>query len=311
MSLFNLIVGSPKEIVVMPIPGLPDMKGKLEEQAEERVISHLSIADAVLPAIKFEKRQYSQWRRSPTHRGIGCYRFSVEKDGEFLSRKRQILLPYADGEQTDVIYGRGRYSIFRQLQPGIYQIYTEIWGHSNFDDIRCKSLRMNSEGGLGKIVQYPMAERISAITGCLIWMNSRWANGTFFRHSNYNTIMGIDSYSRAVSPVRGVYSKWITVPDNADSLYLHFSRADCIIHVYVNGHLEADVLKDDPVVDISRYAKNDRIEVCLRTERKFSTDRVGNVTLIAGNAQTDCRVRYACRWKRLRCPCRRFKRRIP
>lgn len=48
------------------------------------------------------------------------------------------------------------------------------------------------------------------------------------------------------------------------------------------------MLKDDPVVDISRYAKNDRIEVCLRTERKFSTDRVGNVTLIAGNAQTDC-----------------------
>ncbi len=178
-------------------------------------------------------------------------------------------------------------SIFRQLQPGIYQIYTEIWGHSNFDDIRCKSLRMNSEGDWGKLF-VSMAERISAITGCLIWMNSRWANGTFFRHSNYNTIMGIDSYSRAVSPVRGVYSKWITVPDNADSLYLHFSRADCIIHVYVNGHLEADVLKDDPVVDISRYAKNDRIEVCLRTERKFSTDRVGNVTLIAGNAQTDC-----------------------
>lgn len=284
---FNLIVGSPKEIAVMPIPGLPDMKGKLEEQAEERVISHLSIADAVLPAMKFEKTPVQPMEKIPQYRGIGCYRFSVEKGGEFLFQEAaDIITICRDGEQTDVIYGRGD-SIFRQLQPGIYQIYTEIWGHSNFDDIRCKSLRMNSLKGIGKIVRINGREDIS--DNWLFDLDEQpVGEWYFFRHSNYNTIMGIDSYSRAVSPVRGVYSKWITVPDNADSLYLHFSRADCIIHVYVNGHLEADVLKDDPVVDISRYAKNDRIEVCLRTERKFSTDRVGNVTLIAGNAQTDC-----------------------
>ncbi len=95
MSLFNLIVGSPKEIAVMPIPGLPDMKGKLEEQAEERVISHLSIAMQYYRQLNLRKTPVQPMEKIPQYRGIGCYRFSVEKDGEFLSRKRQILLPYA------------------------------------------------------------------------------------------------------------------------------------------------------------------------------------------------------------------------
>ena len=166
------------------------MKGKLEEQAEERVISHLSIADAVLPAIKFEKTPVQPMEKIPQYRGIGCYRFSVEKGGEFLFQEAaDIITICRDGEQTDVIYGRGD-SIFRQLQPGIYQIYTEIWGHSNFDDIRCKSLRMNSLKGIGKIVRINGREDIS--DNWLFDLDEQpVGEWYFFRHSNYNTIMGL------------------------------------------------------------------------------------------------------------------------
>lgn len=280
-------VGSPRDIALGFIPGLPDMAITVEEQREEITLLDIEVEEWKRPVVSFTDVEVKYMEELGQYRGIGCYQFQVEEAGDVLLQEAaDILTITRDGEVLEVVYGRGN-SIIRHLIPGIYKIYVEIWGHSNFDDIRCKSLRMNSLKGIRNIVHLTYNEDISH--NWLFDLDEQpIVEWFFFRHSNYNTIMGIDDYNRAVSPLRTLYNKWVTVPEGVDGLYLHFSKTACMIYVYVNGHYEGTVLKDDPYIDISGYTDCERIEICLRTERRYFSDPVGTVTLLGGEKRKRC-----------------------
>lgn len=283
----TILIGLKEDIALTSIPKLPDMRCPVTEQMEELPVSQIQIADYVEPEINWIETQLQYLEKLRQYRGIGCYEVEIEEAGEYLLQDvADILTITREGIVNDVIYGRGN-SIINYMEPGKYRFYVEIWGHSNFDDIRCKSLRMSSLKGIKKAVQLTYQKDIS--DNWLFDLDEQpIGEWSFFRHSNYNTIMGIDSYIKAVSPLRAIYDKWVDVPKECDSLYLHFSQADCMIYVYINGHYEGIVLKDDPYVDISQYTDCDRIEVCLRTERKYHSEQVGKVLLIGGKKIDKC-----------------------
>lgn len=110
----------------------------------------------------------------------------------------------------------------------------------------------------------------------------------FFRHSPYNTIMGIDGYNRAASPLKTIYSRFVVSDKDEDALFLHFEKADCLIAVYVNNSLVSMVQKDDPYVDLSAFAGGGRIELTIRILRRYYTDLAGRVTLLGGRTIKEC-----------------------
>ena len=78
-------------------------------------------------------------------------------------------------------------------------------------------------------------ERISA-GSCLSDLDDgAFTETCFFRHFPYNTIMGIDGYNRAATPLKTIYSRVIVSEPEEDALFLHFGKADCMIVVYVNN----------------------------------------------------------------------------
>lgn len=146
---------------------------------------------------------------------------------------------------------------------------------------------MGSLKGISKLMRITRREDISES-----WLfdldEGAFSETCFFRHSPYNTIMGIDGYNRAASPLKTIYSRFVVSDKDEDALFLHFEKADCLISVYVNNSLVSMVQKDDPYVDISAFAGSGRMELTVRILRRYYTDRAGRVTLFGGRTIRDC-----------------------
>ncbi len=277
----TVLVGSSKEIALAHIPGLPDLARPVEEQATPYPVSSVRYAVCDLPQAKPMPAPVQPMEKMGQYRGLGCYRFTLEKDSQILLQNvADFFTIEKNGQLLETGFSEGG-CLERSLTAGSYAIYTEIWGHSNFDDVRRPSLQMGSLKGLSGL------SRIEGYTA----LNENWEfdideqpiqEWYFFRHSNLSTLAPIDGYNRAVMPFHGVYDKWVELPADADCLFLHFGQANGIITVYVNGHREATVHPFDPYVDLSSYCGSARIELCLRITRRFYADYVGPVTLLWG-----------------------------
>lgn len=279
------IVGSLKNVAFGHIPGLPDMKNNFGEQKKTGKVDEVFICECELGCNESRKR-VQQMEKMGQYRGIGRYRIRVPEDGEYLFADAADLITVENGGEKYTLFSNGGCFI-RKLKKGEADIYTEIWGHSNFDDIRCPSLQMGSLKGISGLVRVNRKEDITEN-----WMfdldDGVWNETCFFRHSPYNTIMGIDGYNRAVSPLNTIYTRVVFSGDKEDALFLQFERADCMIGVYVNNRYVGMVEKRAPYVDLSEYAGSGRIEITLRTIRRYYTDLVGKITMIGGQKITDC-----------------------
>lgn len=284
----TFIVGSPEVMALSAIPGLPPVSGNPDTQSSDCSVDSMQAEPCELPGGKAKAVPVLPMEKLGQYRGLGRYSFSLNRESRILFQEAADFLTLKrDGQTLETCYGRGHH-LERELEAGEYDLYTEIWGHSNFNDIRCRSLHMGSLKGISGIHAITASRDISEN-----WMfdldeqpSSEWY---FFRHSNYNTISAVDGYNRASMPLYTVYDKWVELPEDAESLFLHFTKADCIISVYVNGRYLCDVLPDDPYVDISAYAGNHRIEICLRILRQFYTDEAGQVLLLSGKQIKECR----------------------
>lgn len=281
VGLTTVLVGSAKAIAMTHIPGLPDLVRPVENQAVPYPLRSVRYAACDLPQGKPMAVAVRPMEKMGQYRGIGCYHFELEHDSQVLFQNvADFFTIKKSGHKQESGFSAGG-CLQRNLPAGTYSVYTEIWGHSNFDDVRRPSLHMGALKGLAGLCK---------IEGSAT-LNENWefdideqptGEWYFFRHSNFSTLASIDSYNRAVMPFRGVYDKWINLPDEADCLFLHFGQASGIISVYVNGRREAIVHPFDPYVDLSTYCGHARIELCLRITRRFYSDAVGPVTLLWG-----------------------------
>jgi beta-galactosidase len=289
----SFTAGGKKEIAAGSLPLLPDMKRSLEEQYAEKKLDSVLTADYEWQKTEGSRVSPGYMEQYGQYRGIGSYEIVLSEETELLLHQAaDVITVKRDGLFQEVFYGYGG-CIERKLLPGRFEFITEIWGHSNFDDVRRASLQMGSLKGIRKFTC--ITDRQDLTDNWMFDLDEQpIGEWYFFRHSSYNTIMGIDGYNRASTPLSCVYDKWIDNDGSADSLILHFEKADCIIWVYVNGHLAACVNKADPYVDISEYAPAGRIEICLRTLRRYYSDEVGRVTLIRGKTVPTCTYSAVC-----------------
>lgn len=288
-SSLKLVAGTVRAMAMSHVPGLPDMSGAVEDQPVSYGVTKICRVSCGLPSSTEYETSVMPMEKLGQYRGVGCYRILLEVDSHVMIQDAGDIITIEGEGVAETLFSRGG-TLERIWHKGEYRICAEIWGHSNFDDIRCKSLRMSSLKGISNIIQVKSRQDIS--DNWLFELDeqpvSEWY---FFRHSGYNTIMGIDAYIRASTPLRTVYDKWVTVSETDTSHVLHFSAADCLIYVYVNGHYEGTVIKDDPYLDISRYAGSSRIQITLRLERRYHSDKAGDVTLISGVKIPSCHYR--------------------
>jgi beta-galactosidase len=283
----SFLVGLKSEIALKALPQLPDIKRSLEEQYTETQLKSVKIADFEWEKTGSISEKPAYMEHYGQYRGIGSYEIELTKETEILLHQAaDIITLKRDGQFQETFYGYGD-CVEKKLSAGCWEFVTEIWGHSNFDDVRCNSLKMGSLKGIRKFTR--IVDRQDITDNWMFDLDEQpVGEWYFFRYSGYNTIMGIDGYNRAVTPLSCVYARWIENDASMDSLILHFEKADCIIWVYVNGHLVSCVGKNDPYVDISEHASAGRMEICLRTLRRYYSDEVGRITLIRGEAIKRC-----------------------
>lgn len=282
----DFVAGSREHMGAARIPGLPDLACLPEEQKDDGKEVTLYVGEAQLTKENSIKAEIAPMESLGQYRGIGCYDVTLAADGEYLIAGAADLLTIRNQKSCETLYSNGN-CLRRFLKKGEVQLQTEIWGHSNFDDIRCKSLQMGSLKGISKLMRITRREDISES-----WLfdldEGAFSETCFFRHSPYNTIMGIDGYNRAASPLKTIYSRFVVSDKDEDALFLHFEKADCLIAVYVNNSLVSMVQKDDPYVDLSAFAGSGRIELTVRILRRYYTDLAGRVTLLGGKTIKEC-----------------------
>ena len=280
------VAGSLESMGAGHIPGLPDLKCGLSSQRKEGKIEALSISGGVLAGKESRKMEIAPMEKMGQYRGIGHYRITVPRSGQYLLVKAADLITIDDGNGAESFYSNGGCKVC-DFREGEVDLFTEIWGHSNFDDIRCASLHMGSLKGIEKVVEIRRREDISAS-----WLMDSdempWGDTCFFRHSPYNIISGIDGYNRALSPVLTMYTRYVESGPEEDALFLHFEKADCLIGVYVNNRYVGRIEKDNPYLDLSDWAGSGRMEITVRILRRYHTDQAGKVTLLGGKRIRDC-----------------------
>lgn len=284
----NVIVtaGSPETVASGHIPGLQDLVHEISGQRRAGKLSGLYAAACSLKQGEVRPENIRPMERIGQYRGIGRYHVAISRPGEYLLAKAADIITVDDGHTARTFYAGGGCSVHR-FAEGELDIFTEIWGHSNFDDIRCASLRMGSLKGIEKLIRIESKEEIG--TGWRMDMDEMpWEENCFFRHSPYNTISGIDGYNRALSPLKTIYTRYIESGSGEDALFLHFEKADCIIGIYVNNRYIGMIEKDDPYIDLSSFAGSGRIELTVRIIRRYYTDLAGRVTLFRGKMIKDC-----------------------
>ena len=280
-------IGSRRDCGMACIPGLPDLEAEPGRQEQRKEAAFLMKSDLTLCCDAKAPVSIAPMETLGQYRGIGRYEVQIEEAGTYLLAKAADMITLQkDGVVKEFFFAYGNCRE-RYLEEGRWEVDTEIWGHSNFDDIRLPSLKMNSQKGIEKLVLIKRRENISES-----WLfdldEAPVESHYFFRPSPYQAIMGIDGYNRAVSPLRTVYDRYVTLDPALDTWYLHFEKAECMIWVYVNGTFVEMVQKADPYVDISRFADGKRLEITLRLLRRYWTDPVGEVTLLGGRCIKSC-----------------------
>jgi len=165
----------------------------------------------------------------------------------------------------------------------------EIWGHSNFDDSRLPSLKMNAMKG--------MTELIAVTNKYNIGSNWRFRPSDNNENSSLFVSPGVDqqtwpiigwgSWSTIKQPSFGYYRKSITRSDYANAWVLHFPNVESIVTVYIGGNPVGKVNPLSPYVDITPFVDADlTIEITLFLER-FYGQSVGDVIMLEGIRAND------------------------
>lgn len=171
----------------------------------------------------------------------------------------------------------------------------EIWGHSNFDDIRLPGLRLNSRKGIGGAVA---VTRIASLSGN--WRVHRGAG-----RDTAAELIGVDADRRLWPvvnfggwlspdhPAFELYSRSFTASASADSWTLRFEGLQARAKLFVGGKEICDVNPFDPFVDITPYVTpGDPVEMTVFLERALGLP-AGEVKLYEGVEANRWRVTAA------------------
>ncbi|CAM4383869.1 beta-galactosidase [Paenibacillus endophyticus] len=196
-------------------------------------------------------------------RGFAGYEASVALtkgelvQGYLIKQGSDVISLYADGQYagTAVSGGGSAYlPLVHTLQEGKLHARVEIWGHSNFDDVRLPGLRLHAMKGLRGIAAITEVRDLSGN-----WRVYRAADRSLRKElieGQDDSMWPMISFGGWMSPDHPAfeyYRKTFRAAKSADSWTLHFKGLQSLARLFVDGKDVGAIHPFDPFVDISEH----------------------------------------------------------
>ncbi|MDQ6418525.1 beta-galactosidase [Paenibacillus sp. LHD-117] len=273
-----------------------------EAPAASRIIAeHPSRA----PESKTQIKQAEPLESLGVYRGFAwygsdaCLPAGAKAEGLLLRQGSDIVSIYSDGRYvgTAVPGGGSRYISLDDggREVGCLLARTEIWGHSNFDDIRLPGLRLSSRKGIRGIAAITNIQQLSGN-----WRVHRSADRMIKQEliggqtdRSLWPVVGFGGWLSPDHPALEYYARSFFASADADSWTLCFEGLQARAKLFVGEAEVGDVNPFDPYVDITPYVKaGQNVELTVFLERALGLP-AGQVTLYEGVEAAEWTMRAA------------------
>ncbi|HZG85981.1 beta-galactosidase [Paenibacillus sp.] len=236
------------------------------------------------------------------YRGFAWYEakegraFATKRQGILIRRGSDIVSLYIGKQYVTTLVpgGSSRYvPTSQENEDDRLLARVEIWGHTNFDDIRLPGLRMNATKGIEGLVSVRGVRDLSQHWRIRSAPDRSTPNEPFVSTSTDDREWPIVGFGGWLSPNRPAFEyfrKSFEPSAEADSWTLHFegTQADGIL--YVNGHKAGRIDAADPYIDITSFVvPGARVQLAVFLEKSAGT-AVGRVLLYEGVSAKDWRI---------------------
>lgn len=204
-------------------------------------------------------------------------------EGIILDNASDILSVYINDDYIGTYIGDGSPLIIENptiIPKGKIELLVkaEIWGHSNFDDIRKKSLHIHS---------------LKGINGAAFIKNTVDISSNWLLYVNDNTIgvnTNIGAWLTTKKPSIESYLKDIYI-DDCDKHYLLFKDINCKAMVFINDKFIGNADEYYHILDISKFInKNSINSIKVLLEKDYFNKSIGKVYLIKGFSNGYCTI---------------------
>ncbi|MFD1953569.1 beta-galactosidase [Paenibacillus thailandensis] len=213
--------------------------------------------------------------------------------GLLLKEAADVVSVYAGGRYAGTVTPGGG-SVYVPLEGGppedgrcILQARVEIWGHSNFDDVRLPGLRLHAGKG---ITGAAAVTSVSDINGN--WSVCRLSAGEpeerlLSEDTALWPVVGFGGWLSADHPAYELYRRKVKLSGDADSWIINIQNIRSICSLYVNGSKAGDINPFDPFLDITPYvAPGETAEIAVCVKRVLGWP-AGRVVLYEGTEVRD------------------------
>lgn len=271
---------------------------EFEPAAAMRIQSSAQEQPVVLPdAVALE--------RQGIYRGYAWY----EADIPQAQPDDPAVLGLLVGDASDVVslYAGGTYAA--TLAPGGGSRYVplaggagdgrltarvEIWGHSNFDDVRLPGLRLHAMKGISGLTA---VHSCRSLTGN--WrvhrLRERTLNADLITPKD-DALWPVVTFGNWLSPdhpAHEVYRRSFRAHEAADRFIIHFKYLQSLARLFVNGREVGEVHPFNPYLDITPYVQaGEQVQLAVYLERVLGLP-AGEVWLYEGRAAVNWRLTSA------------------
>ncbi|OOC62065.1 hypothetical protein BBD40_09480 [Paenibacillus ihbetae] len=242
--------------------------------------------------------------RAPNHleyygiyRGFGWYEAVLAAPtgdgycGLMLEEASDIVSVYVNGryEGTHVPAGGMCYlpGNWTGQDPLALTVRAEIWGHTNFDDNRLPSIRLQSTKGIKGVTGVRRIRRLTdnwrfkaASVDALLSEAEKgdlaFAEGT--SDASW-TVIGWGAWMDTSVHARGWYRKTIGISEDADAAILHFRDLQCTVKVYINGREHGVINPRNPFLRLDTGERS--LTIACEVNRHYASS-AGEILLYEG-----------------------------
>ncbi|WP_194843394.1 beta-galactosidase [Paenibacillus sp. B01] len=218
---------------------------------------------------------------------------AAEPQGLLVRNGSDVLSLYAGKRYLATIVpgGSSRYVPFADPAtdgpiPIPITVRAEIWGHSNFDDIRLPGLRLHAGKGLTglatvtKVIPLTGNWRVKAATDRE--PKEEWIGRT--ADEALWPIVSFGGWLSSARPALEYYRNRFQAAGDANCWTLHFDGLQASVHVFVDGKDAGPVHPGDPYVDLSAFVQpGEPVQLAVFMDRQPGP-AAGKVTLYEGVA---------------------------
>ncbi|WP_166239468.1 beta-galactosidase [Paenibacillus turpanensis] len=232
------------------------------------------------------------------YRGFAWYEAVVDESansgrlGIFMQEASDVISLYSGNEYVTTVAPGGS-SCYIPLEENnsaeTLTVRAEIWGHTNFDDLRLPGLRLHALKGIGGLVSVNSIKELS----------QNWrvqSSGGPTHPEDFTAVTTEDPMWPVVSfggwlssdrPANEYYHQSFTASRNADSWILHFKGIQAEAALMVNGKEAGRIDPSNPFAVITPFVRpGERVHITLYV-KKSPGAAAGKVMLFEGTAVTD------------------------